>query len=879
MNRWWSLHTHSKYSTQDALPSVSDMVARAKELDYPALGLTDHGTLGGIAQLYRGCRNADILPFPGIEAYVHVDRYAPAKMQSRYHACIVAATSVGWRNLIGLNNTAVRQSQSGKPVIDFDNFASLGDAGLLDGLWITTGCWFGIVASALRSPDPTSANNIIASLVNSFSSRVLVELQNHHIIDDSHDDVLHNKVLARLAAVHGLPVVTTSDSHYIHPGDAANHNTLKRLVSFSDDVEDAVFPGDGYWMPSHDEMAARFDPSVFAESVNTLTMLTNSHDLKVPELDTFTVQVPRVTKLDPDVALRSRCEQAIAERGLSAAYTKQLDDELAVITSAGFSSYMLLVAQLTDWMRSVDIFFTARGSASGSLVCWLLGITDINPLKPVPHASYTLRFDRFLSGDRLKPPDIDLDIDQERRAEVLTWLGEQFSMMHIGLYTKMGLNADNKGSLLVRWKTMARKTGLWNPDDAPPADEIGKLRALSGYKALSNLGVHPAGVVVVSDESQLDRIPKSYVTSSDTFVTAFDGADIESMGYVKIDVLGVAALSAIRRALISAGLTLDDLPLTTYSDPAVYRRIARGNTHSLFQLGGYAARRGCRDLRPTKFSDLVAAMALFRPAMMGASQVGDFIARRHGEAAVPTRHRLLAAATADTYGVMLYQEQVLQVLRGIGMDADALTKTLKAIKSSNANTAAARDHMNTITTKVADMCRDAGMDNLDTEFFLEALKGYSDYGFNLSHAVAYARVAFITAWLATHHPAHWWAAELATCNADDVAQSRAAAVAAKVSIARPHVNTSGISWKASTTEPNTIVRGLSDIKGLGEKAATDLVTARQTGGEFRSIDDLLERTNSRIVTGGREWARHHDLSRTNGVLRTLYAANALSGLK
>lgn len=860
MRSWYSLHTHSRFSAQDALPTVSGLVGKAVELGHPALGLTDHGTVAGIVQLYRHATKAGIAPLPGIEAYFTVSRHD--KSRSSFHGCVVASTTTGWYNLINLANTAHRQFYY-RPVIDLDNLATLSDDGLLSGLHLTTGCLSGLVAACLRSPDPTNAHNVLRALTGYFDGRVYVELMQHGITTDWHDDTLHNAALLGLAHHHSLPVVITGDAHYLNKADAASHSLMKTLVSWSSDPEDAAFNGDGYWMMSHNEIRERFAPDPFAAGIDGLHQILSGYDLKVAALDTFRLAVPEITRRNHDDDLRTRCTAELSVRGLGKRHREALEEELAVISGNGFAAYMMLVARVCDYMRSNRIVFDARGSAVGSLTCWLLGITAVDPLK------YRLRFDRFLSGDRLKPPDIDIDVEHERRDEVLSWLDTTYSMAHIGTWRKLKVqDADDKGSLIVKWRSMQRKTGV-SADEPIDADTMADLRRLGAFEAYDGMGVHPAGVVIVSDDATLNTLPLQR-SNTGRVVTALDGKDVESMGLVKIDLLGLNTMTMIARACDHLGITPEGIPM---GDQAVYRRIKSGRTTSLFQLSGGALRMGCRLIAPTNFNDLVATIALMRPATMDAGSHEVYAARKAGQQKVPDAHPLLQEVTAATYGILLYQEQVLEVMRRLGMNATDLTQLLTALKASNANTAAAAVFIESATQQVRDLATAAGFTDTDIDTLLQALAGYSNYGFNKSHAVAYARTAYLTCWLLVHHPVVWWAQVLAYCSTESLTDNIRAARYDRVRILPAHVNHSAATWTPDVRRRG-VRKGLLAIDGIGPKAAVEIAAAAP----FTSVADLVTRTNSRIVTGSGPWLKHRDLNKAVGVLGKLADAGALEAL-
>lgn len=871
---YWSAHTHSRYSAKDALPTVEDMVSVVSKYQQPALGLTDHGTIAGIWQLYKECKAQGIMPVPGIEAYVSVDR-ATAR-PSTTHLGILATTSVGWENLIHLNNMMHRNYRY-KPLIDINDLYSLSGHGLLDGLSVTTGCFFGMLITALRNGGPLAATNVIAVLTDLFNGRVYIETQHHNIEDDEHNDDDLIEHLIGLADKHGLPTVITSDSHYLYPNDKIAHDMLKRLGSWSDDVDSAPFPGDGYHLCTDLDMKLRFEPDVYRRGVQGLEHMLFDYDIKVPELDTFTAQVPEMPGIaNEDEYLRERCHTEVMFSdnipiGKHRDYIKRLDKELDVITKAGFSGYILLTAQVTDYMRSQNIMFNARGSASGSLVCWLLGITSVDPLQ------YELSFERFLTGDRAKPPDIDLDVEHKRREQVIHWLYDNYACAQISTWRELKLSGsddeydDQKGSLWIKWAMLARKLG--NDPTVIGDEDFALLNKLSDMRALDGVGIHTAGVLVTSDMAALSRVPMQYVASSETFVTGPDKKGVEGAGYVKLDLLGLKTLTSIRIAFEIAGVSVEEIDETNYRNSRVYRRISSGRTEGMFQLSGRAAQIGSKDLKPTTFDDLVASMALFRPAAQGSGATAEFIKYRRTDAKRKKHHEIIERHCASTQGVLLYQEQLIEILRDLGMDSARLNDTLKAVKASNASTTEARLTMERTVDVVANLATAAGMSVDDVIWLRNAMTAYSEYGFNKAHAVAYARMAYITGWLAVHHPAAFWTGVLTVANAKEQVRLERYAKKDNVFIAPPHVNESGIDYTCNV-QKNIIRKGLQTIKGVGEKACNSIVA----NAPYTSIMDLAERSVRRHVTGSNNILQGHTPDSAGGVISKLYDAGALEGL-
>ena len=861
---YWSVHTHSKYSAKDALPTVNDLVSRAADLDFEALGLTDHGTAAGIFELYKHSREAGIKPVPGVEMYVAVNRHM--KKPFTRHMGVVATTSTGWNNLIGLVNHSMRVFRY-KPVVDFDDLARFADNGMLDGLSVLTGCFFGVLNSSLGAGDLT-ARNLLITLQDWFDGRVFVEVQNHHINTADHSDIDLIKAMRAVADEVGAPLVVTNDAHYTLRSHAQTHNMLKFLSSWDhDDPDSAVFPGDGYWLCSTAQMKQRFDADVWADGVAGLDALLDGYDITVPALDEFRVQMPKVTNRDPVLELTQRINVELDRRLLGKEYGQRAAEEMKVIGPKGFAEYLLLVASITDWMTSEGIAYLARGSASGSVVCWLLGITQVDPLE------FNLRFDRFLSIDRIKPPDIDLDVEHNRRDEALERLERQHPSVRIGNWRSVRLSEEDphKGSLWVEWQRAASKGQLRLRDEQ--RDAI--LADLSKMGTYAGMGKHAAGLVVAPDVESVTHLPMQWMASSSTMVTALDMHNIEDLGFIKVDLLGSRTLTAVASSLRTLGMSMEQIPL---DDKKVFARMSSGKTMGIFQLQGWSAQAGCRQLKPRKFLDVVHAVALFRPAAQKSGATGEFIATRAmGKKSVrKDRHPLIKRHTDFTYGVLVYQEQVLGILGEMGMDAAELSTVLKAVKASNANVGNAEQAMAASMSSVVELARKWEMSDDDINWLRTALIAYSEYGFNLSHAVSYARIAYITGWLLVNHPAVYWAALISqyTHKADDVLLMRKTAIEVdKLTFIKAHVNYSKIDYVANETGTG-IIESLTTIHGLGEKACAEI----EAHAPYTSVLDLAERCNSRVVTGSLDIIKGHTPDASKGVIKNLYEAGALEAL-
>ncbi len=548
---------------------------------------------------------------------------------------------------------------------------------------------------------------------------------------------------------------------------------------------------------------------------------------------------------------------------------------MEVIEATDMAGYLMLTAMVCDHMRDQGIFFQTRGSASGSLLCWLLGITQHDAVKD------DLRYERFLSKDRTKPPDIDLDVEDSRRQEVLDWLGTRFSVCQIGTWAEYSVDeSTGRGSLLVSYLSRKRRDGM-DPAllasikglDDLPKDDRDELVALGRLKCRKSYGTHAGGVVVTSTHDEFARlVPTMLIASSDTTVTQFDDDDVEALGFVKLDVLGQSSLTTLRRCIEMIGHDVSEgwdwIPL---DDKPTFRMIRSQDVDGVFQLEGWTNRKGCKEMKPKKMRDLIHLVSLYRPATIETGMKDAYINRMKGWEGVPERHPTLMANLKETYGIPVFQDQVIGILRDLGFTPDELTEFLKAVKASNENIGAAGKVIAKYEQHFNRLAADNGWTTQDVTFTWEAIEGFAKYGFNKAHATAYGHRSYYMAYLKHHHPLEFYTALLQTWGGTPKEKEYViSARNAGISLLSPDVNISGHTWSIDRTR-SAIRKGLVSIKGVGEKAATEI----STNAPFKDMDDLIARCDARMVNGGKNWSKDGTL---NGVLGKLQAAGALKSL-
>lgn len=867
--KFWNLHTHSKFSHNDALPAVPDIVAKVASMGQGAIGLTDHGNMAGSIQLYKSAKQNGIKPFPGTELYVVHDRND--KTAKRHHMCVVAYTTQGYKNLVRMN-TYANYNFYRKPLLDHADFAKMHEDGLLEGIAATSGCYFGYIAQAVSTDNEKKARELITAYSKWFD-KFYVELQNHNIVHDDTTGMNDDQLAQRLYEISlslGVPCIITQDSHYVDLEDKPTHETLKRLVAYGDDTDDAVFPGDGFQLADTQWVVDRHNEARLDYGYQGLDDLYYDHDLSIAQLDNYAYNIP-FTVVDPQRELQDKVYDKCEDLKLGKQYYDRVNEELEVVKDTGMAGYLILVSQVTDWCKANHVFYQARGSASGSILCWLLNITQADPIK------HDLRYERFISRDRTKPPDIDLDVEHTRRQDLIYWLEDRFAVHQIGTWLEHSLeeSEEGKGSLKVRYYAKARRANVpltsWYD---VPRETKKLLYDLSNFKAYSSYGTHAAGLIVTTSKDEFDDlVPLLKVASSKTYVSQYPMSDIEQLGLVKLDVLGLKALSILNKCMQNLGRDVfDGLDWIPFNDRKTYQNIARGNTDGVFQLEGYSARSGVKRLRPSKLSDIIVSMALFRKATMKTGATDTYIARKHKQEEVPQRHPLIDEVVSPTYGIFVYQEQVISILRNLGMDADNLTSFLKAIKASNASIGDAANVINSYKNDIKKLADFAGVSEEDFNWLWSAFEGFAEYSFNKAHATAYGITAYRCAYLATNYPAEFFAAVLNVWAGDPKeTQYVDAARSLGLAIFPPHVNTSSRSYEVNN---GIITKGLLAIKGVGKRASDKIINKRPPDG-YTSIEQFCRLVGS-SVTGAKAFLDKDDLD--SGVLKILWDAGALDGL-
>ena len=895
------LHTHTTYSARDGLARLEPLVQAAVADGQPALAVTDHGNLGAAWRFAKLARSAGIKPVIGLEAYLaHGSRYdrrtAPAaadealdtgeeedaggRKQSRYHhLTVLAANRKGWRNL-ALLDAAAHSPEAfwSKPRMDLGLLAKYSE-----GLIALTGCLGGPVAGPLAAGDQVRAEANLAQLSDIFGDRLYVEVMDHGLPAERQ----LTGALVELARRHGLPVVATNDSHYVYEHEDVAHDAWLCVGSQStlDDPKRWRFPGRGYWLRSAAEMHELFDGQPGTESACQAT-------LEIAERIELNVLPKKVRRLptvggDANRALREKIRQGAKRRygdPLPDVVKQRLEYEFNVIGGAGLADYFLIVEEMISWARANGITVgPGRGSAAGSCVAYCLGIVQVDPIR------HGLLFERFLSPDRVGLPDIDTDFEQAGTAKVFEHLVARWgadNVSRIGTFNialsqaslrlagKVTGEAALAGKLATAvptgsngrpftFKELEAKDQVTEPfhraiASSPKAKDLVELaRALEGQ--VNNESVHACGVVV-SSEPLPGLVPlRRDKHDPSVRVTEWDGKDIEDMGLVKLDVLGLRNLDIISTTLelikATTGEELDvyNLPEGT-DDPraaAAWRLIAEGHTAGVFQLESSGMTRLAMRIQPQDLGELSDVIALFRPGPLKAGMHNVYVARKTGREQISytdfTRDvweaEQIAAVLDSTYGVPVYQEQLMrlgEVVAGFGpVNRDRLRKAV-AKKLHDEMQAVGELFVKGAQSDKDDAGRPRRPFAKETaEKVWASLAGAESYGFNASHSLGYAKLAYITAFLKANWPSQFAAGVLAHTTDEERRIATLRSVQADgIKVKGPDVNLSGA--KTTVDADGAVRLGLTEIKGVGAIVAA-IVDERQRSGPFSSLADLAAR--------------------------------------
>ncbi len=847
--RFCHLHVHSEYSILDGACRIPELVARAAELDMPAVALTDHGSLAGAVELYREARRAGVKPLIGCEVYLADDRRRQEKGYT--HLTLLAETNEGYGNLIKLASLGYLEGYYYKPRVDWELLER--HAG---GILCLSGCLSGRVARALKENRYRDAAADLDRLAQIFGrDRTYVEIQNAGLADQRRI----NPQLARLAADSGLPLVATGDVHYLRHEDARAHEALLCIQS-GDSLKNPNrwrFESDQFYFKTPAEMAADFPGREEA-----LRRTVEIAERCTVEIELGRLHLPRFPTPDGRDAfeyLVELCEAGLARRYdvITPELRHRLQYELAIIREMGFADYFLIVSDFVGFAKRNGIGVgPGRGSAAGSLVAYCLEITDIDPIR------YDLLFERFLNPARKSMPDIDIDFSVAGRERVINYVAEKYGRDRVAQIITFGTMMaraairDAGRVLDVPYGTVDRIAKLVPEgprvrlgDCLKPGQELRQAydhdplvrEIVDLAKPLEGLvrqdSIHAAGVVI-ADRPLTDVVPLQQKGEDQEVVTQFAMGDVEALGLLKMDFLGLRNLDVIDEAvrLVGGDLDITRVPL---DDPATYAMLARGEATGVFQFESPGMREALRLVKPTELDDLIALVALYRPGPM--AYIPVYARRKAGVEPVTFLDERLRPITGPTYGICIYQEQYMEIAKRLAgfspAEADDLRKAIgKKIHSLMAS----------LKGKFVEGCVANGVAPHVARQLWDDMEKAQDYSFNKSHAACYALIAYRTAYLRAHYPAQYMAALISSVmnTKDRVPFYVNACEEMGIEVLPPDVNASAVDF---AVVEGKIRFGLNAVKNVGETAARAIVAAREAGGPFTSIWDFVERVDPQVV--------------------------------
>lgn len=883
-----ALHNHTHYSLLDGLQKVVPMVERVKELGMEAVAITDHGTMSGAIELYKEAHAQGIKPIIGMETYIAArnhDQKEPGKDKANFHLILLAMNNTGYQNLMRLSTIGNLEGYYYKPRIDHNLLEKYNE-----GLIVLSGCIGGEVGDALRKDQPDQAREIAKWYKGIFGDRYYFEVQDHGHPDHpsgwaEQRDV--NKKLIALAEELDIECAVTMDAHYLKHEDQEAHEILLcvQTGSFLDESSRMSLKEFELHIADPLDVISRWEKTMPKAVSNTKVIADRCN----VELELGKILIPKfplpegVTEkahLDENVyqglAFRyggveeDKIEQLTIEEAKKLLPKPVLDRaefELNIIDQMGFNGYFLIISDFMNWGKSQGIVFgPGRGSAAGSIIAYSLKITELDPLK------YDLLFERFLNPDRISMPDIDIDIQDTRRDEVIQYCVEKYGENRVANIVTFGKMAARNAVRDVarvlrvpysdadRWAKMipppiqGRHIPLAvslkeSPELAqekqnnPAAKKVFDL-AVRLEGTIRSHGVHAAGVVIAPDDIvkfvPLEKAQKGVVA------TQYSMNPVEELGLLKMDFLGLSNLTVINntlriiRRVYETDIEINRIPM---DDVKTYELLQRGDTTGVFQLESSGMKRYLKELKPTEFNDIIAMCALYRPGPLTAGLTDSFVKRKNGQEPVSFAHEKFKGALESTFGVLVYQEQVMRISKDVsgfsGGDADTLRKAIGKKK---------RDVMEKMRVQFIEGGETfGGVDRHVMEKFWEDLMGFADYAFNKSHSACYALIAYQTAYLKAHFPAAFMAA-LMTSDFDDtdrltIEMSECGHMG--IDVLPPDVNESFVEF-AVVPGKEQIRFGMSAIKNVGVSAVEEILRARADG-PFESLENFFDRVNSRIV--------------------------------
>lgn len=857
------LHAHTEYSLLDGISRIDDMVAKAKELEMPAIAMTDHGNMCGAIYFYKAAKDAGIKPIIGCEVYLtEGSRFNKTnnsnngrRFERLSHLILLAETNEGYKNLVKIVSKASTEGFYNKPRADHALLAEYSQ-----GIIALSACIEGEIPKAIIEGNMDKARELTRWYIETFgANNFFLEVQDHGL----DREIIAQKGLIQLSEEFDIPLVCTNDFHYINRSDADAHD-IKLCISTGkkrDDIDRLRFPNDEFYLKSGDEMYNLFKhiPQALENTLKIAERCNVEFDFTKHHLPKYDVPAGETAQ----TYLRQLCEKYLRERykEITPVLTERLNYELNVIGKMGFEDYFLIVWDYVNYSQTHGILVgPGRGSAAGSLVAYLLGITGLDPIK------YDLLFERFLNPERISMPDIDIDFCYEKRGQAIDYVTRKYGFDRVAQIITFGTEGA---------RAVIRDVGRVLDIPLPEVNRVAKLipneLGITLTKALEdkelkklyesdstvqelfmyglqlegiarNTSTHAAGVVIAA--SPIDDYVPLQNSNEELAVTQYDKDNVENLGLLKMDFLGLRTLTVIDNALkfIKHGHNIDiDINKIPLDDKKACELLCAGETAGVFQLESEGITKLVKDLKPEHFEDLIPLVALYRPGPLGSGMVDDFIQRRHGKREVTYLDPVLEPILKDTFGVILYQEQVMQIASTMGGfslgRADVLRRAMG--KKKEKEIIATRDEFLT-------GCRQKGFKDEISNAVFDLILYFAGYGFNKSHSAAYAYIAYQTAYLKAHYFSEFMAATMSSfmTRLDKLAYYINECKKHKVEVLGPCVNASN---KIFSVQNGAIRFGLGGIKTVGDKPVEDIIKEREANGEYNSFEDFCTRLAGRGI--------------------------------
>ena len=851
------LHLHSEFSLLDGAIKLKDLCKFAKEHNMPAVAITDHGVMYGALDLYLEAKEAGIKPIIGCEFYVHNGDISERDPNNnpRYHLILLAKNNTGYMNLVKLASDAACKGFYMKPRINFELLKEHHE-----GIICCSACLGGEVLQNLLKGDYEEAKAVAKRYKDLFGDDYYIELQDHGLEDQKRT----NPDLIKIAKELGIKMIITNDSHYLRKEDADWHDTLlcMQTQSMKDEETRFHFPNNEFYVKTVSEMRDAFkwmDSETFDQCIkNTVDIAEQCHvtikwEAPLPD---FPVPPNHTTDSYLEELVQQGLKRKYGEENITPELKERVQYELSIIEKMGFSAYFLITWDFIHYAKTHDIpVGPGRGSAAGSVVAYALDITDLDPIR------HHLLFERFLNPERFSMPDIDTDFCIEKRGEVIDYVvkkyGEDKVCQIITFNTLAARNAfksvarvfgmeyakSNKTASLIEDTiegSMIEGSELKNLYDTDPEIKrvIDTAKCVEGIKC--GIGMHAAGVII--SYKPLDQIVPVQPSKDGIIITQYHREILEKMKLLKMDFLGLRNLTMIHKTvkLVKRCQGIDvDINHIPLDDKPTYDMLVRGETVGVFQLESSGMTNLVKKLKPDVFEDLGALVALFRPGPLGSGMVDDFVERKHGRQAITYAHPRLEPILKDTYGTMVYQEQIMQIFQVMADYSLGQADQVRRMMGHKDPVAMAAQK-----GKLVEGSAKYGMKKEDAEDLFEKIENFAQYCFNRAHSSAYAFVAYQTAYLKCHYPVEYLSALLSSVAGDQDKTQAYIEEALKygIKVLPPDINKSYLEY---APDGHNIRFGLASIKQVGEGVIEEIIKEREENGEFKSIYDYIKRLDTK----------------------------------